>query len=145
MVKKGMQWLRGKNVLQNHYKTARKCSVGLCTINEVQKYVSLDYTKESEANFNLYKTYTNDNIPNTNNLMVPSEGFLKIIRHAQRTFLCIQEWQWSTLSCLPCEILPAQTFQEQADKDTYMMVLMPESCWNICKPHPTTKARRVGA
>ena len=27
----------------------------------------------------------------------------------------------------------------------YMIVLTPHSCWNICIPHPTTRARRVGA
>lgn len=27
---------------------------------------------------------------------------------------------------------------------TYMTVLMPLSCWNICRPQPTTSALRVG-
>lgn len=28
--------------------------------------------------------------------------------------------------------------------NTYMTVLIPDSCWNICRPQPTIKALRVG-
>lgn len=27
---------------------------------------------------------------------------------------------------------------------THMMVLIPETCWNMCRPQPTRRARRVG-
>lgn len=76
MVKKGMYVVAmEKNVLQNHYRTAWKCSVGLHentvwdsvgqSILKFKKMSARIIQKNQCHNYNLYKTYTNNSIPNT--------------------------------------------------------------------------------